>query len=95
MHMSNRILSDKRKITITEKLPESIESSKFFSHRARMSGECYSRKDSNSRKIKQRPQIFINVSFREIGDSKLSGLHPFDNMAIIHWIKNRSKTERL
>ena len=82
--MSNRILSDKRKITISEKFPESIESSKFLSHRARMSGGCYSRKDSHSRKIGQRPQIFIKVSFRELGDSKLSALHPFDNMAIIH-----------
>ena len=28
-------------------------------------------------------------------DSKLSGLHPFDDMNILHWVKNRSKTERL
>ena len=26
-------------------------------------------------------------------DSKLSGLHPFDNMAMIHEVKNWSKTE--
>ena len=32
----------------------------------------------------QRPQIFVKLSFRELYDSKLSGLHPFDNMAIIH-----------
>ena len=25
--------------------------------------------------------------------SKLSGLHSFDNMTIIYWVKNRSKTE--
>ena len=27
-------------------------------------------------------------------DSKLSGIHPFNNMVIIHWVKNMSKTER-
>ena len=69
------------------KLPESIESSKFVSHRARMSGEFDTRKDSNSTKFKQRPLISIKLSFRELCDSKLSGLHPFDNMAIIHWVK--------
>ena len=35
--MSNKILLDYRKITLTKKLPESIESSKIVSHRARMS----------------------------------------------------------
>ena len=65
-------------------MPEAIESSKFVSHRARMSGEFYSRKDSHSTKLEQRPQIFVKLSFRELCGSKLSGLHPFDNMAIIH-----------
>ena len=27
-------------------------------------------------------------------DSNLSGLHPFDNMAIIHRVTTRSETER-
>ena len=36
-----------------------------------------------------RPQIFVKLSFRELCGSKLSGLHPFDNMAIIHCVKNR------
>ena len=67
-----------------EKLPESIESSRFVSHRARLSGEFDSRKDSQSTKFEQRPQIFVKLSFRELCDSKLSGLHAFDNMAIIH-----------
>ena len=49
-----------------------------------MSGEFDSRKDSQSTKFEQRPQIFIKLSFRELCDSKLSGLHAFDNMAIIH-----------
>ena len=38
---------------------------------------------------------FEKLHFRELCDSKLSGLHPFDNMVIIHWVINRSKTERL
>ena len=36
------------------------------------------------KKIKQKPLIFIKLSFRQLPDSKLSGLHAFDNMAIIH-----------
>ena len=49
-----------------------------------MSGKFYSRKDSQSTKFEQSPQIFIKLSFRELCDSKLSGLHPFYNMVIIH-----------
>ena len=67
-----------------EKLPESVESSRFVSHRARTSGEFDSRKDSQSTKFEQRPQIFVKLSFTELRDSKLSGLPAFDNMAIIH-----------
>ena len=48
-----------------------------------MSGEFYSRKDSQSTKFLKRPQIFVKVSFRELCDSKLSGLYAFDNMAIV------------
>ena len=43
---------------------------------------------SKLNKIEQKPQIF------ELCDSKLSDLHRFDNMGIIHWVKNRSETER-
>ena len=49
-----------------------------------MSGKFDSRKDSQSTKFERRPQIFVKVSFRELCDSKLSGLHAFDNMAMIH-----------
>ena len=63
-------------------MSEAIESSRFVSDRARMSGEFDSREDSQSTKFEQRPQIFVKVSFRELCDSKLSGLHAFDNMAI-------------
>ena len=69
---------------VTETLPQSIESSKFVLHRARISGESDSRKDSHSTKFKRRPKIFIKLSFREFCDSKLFGLHPFDNKALIH-----------
>ena len=46
-----------------------------------------SKKDLQSIKFEQRPQIFVKLSFRELCDSKLSGLYPFDNMTIIHWVK--------
>ena len=64
-------------------MPEIIESFEFV-YRARMSGEYDSRKDSYSTKFKQRLQIFVKLSFRELRGSKLSGLHPFDNMTIVH-----------
>ena len=69
-------------------MPESIESSRFVSQWARMSGEFDSWTDSQSTKFQHGPQIFIKLSFREFHDSKLSGLHAFDNMAIIQseWI---------
>ena len=52
--------------SITEKLPESIESSKFASQRARMSGEFDSRKDSHSAKLERRPWIFLKLGFAMI-----------------------------
>ena len=54
-----------------------------------MSGEFDSRKDLQSTKFEQRPQIFVKLSFRELCDSKLSGLHAFDNMnsLSLNWLK--------
>ena len=49
-----------------------------------MAGGFDSRKDSDSKKFKQRPRIFAKLSFRELCDSKLSDLHTFGNMTIIH-----------
>ena len=54
-----------------------------------MSGEFDSRKDScsysDSNLNKTLKYLFKRVlSFRELRGSKLSGLHYFDNMAIIH-----------
>ena len=69
-------------------MPESIKSSEFVSHRIRMSGELDSRKDSHSTKFEPGPKVFVKLSYRELWDSNLSGLHHFDNMAIIHWVKN-------
>ena len=48
-----------------------------------MSGEFDSRKDSQSRKFEQRSRLFVKLCFRELWDSRLSGLHAFDNMALI------------
>ena len=59
------------------KLPESIESFRFVSQRARMSGESDSRKDSQSTKFEWRPGIFVKLRFREFCNSKLFGLHAF------------------
>ena len=47
-------------------------------------------KGSHSTKFEQKLQQI----FRELCDSKLSGSLLFNNMAIIHWDKNRSKIER-
>ena len=58
-----------------------------------MSWEFDSRKDSHTTKFNWRPEIFIKLSFRELCDSKLSGLHLLYNMVIIHWVKKTSKTE--
>ena len=55
-----------------------------------MSGEFDSREDSHSTKLKQRPRAFLKLSFRELYESKLSGLHAFDSITII---KNVLKTE--
>ena len=49
-----------------------------------MLGEFDARKDSYLINLERRPQIFVNLSFRELCGSKLSGLHPFYNAAIIH-----------
>ena len=75
-------------------MSEPIESFKFVSHRARMSGEFDSRKDSHSTRLEQTPQIFIKLCFKELYGSKLSGLHPSDNIGIIHRVQNKLKAER-
>ena len=74
-------------------MPESIETSKFVSHRARMSADFDLSKDSHSTKLEWRPLIFVKLSFRELCGSKLSHLSPFNIMAIIQWVKICQKQE--
>ena len=59
-----------------------------------MSGVFDTKKDSHSTKLERRTQLFVKLKFRELCGSKLSGLVPFGNMAIIHWVKNRLKRKR-
>ena len=47
-----------------------------------MAGEFDSREDSHSIKLQGKPQILVKLRFSELHDSNLSGLRPFDNMAI-------------
>ena len=82
--MSNRIFSDYRKITSHREIRQNQLRHPSLSHRARLSGEFDSRKELHSTKLERRPQIFVKLSFGEFCGSKLSGLHPFDNMAIMH-----------
>ena len=49
-----------------------------------MSREFDSRKDLQSTKFDRMPRIFAKLNFRELCDTKLSALHPLDNIAIIH-----------
>ena len=70
--------------------------SKFVSHKARISGEFGSRKDSYPTKLEWEPRILVKLSFRELCDSKskLSGLHTFDMTTSLSqkdpWSKNSS-----
>ena len=54
-----------------------------LSHAEQECQEFDSTKDSQSTKFEWRPQVYVKLSFRELWNSKLSGLHAFDNMAII------------
>ena len=79
MYVSSRIISSQRKITPqTEILPES------FSH----PGLCHIKQECQESLIQGKIHIQQNLneslSFRELCDSKLPGLHPFDNMTIIY-----------
>ena len=60
-----------------------------------MSGEFDSRKDSQSTKFERRPRIFVKLSFRELYDSKLSGLHAFHKIYLHHQVlyKTNNVTE--
>ena len=49
-----------------------------------MSGEFDSRKDLQTKKFERRPRISLKLSFRELSNSKLSGLQAFHYMVIYH-----------
>ena len=86
-------------------MQEASEWSKFVSHRARMSGEFDSRKDSHSTEFEQRPRILVKLSFIELCNSKLSGLRPFASLSALRmrlvllitwpfqWVKKMLKSE--
>ena len=57
-----------------------------------MTGDFDSRKDSHLTKFEWKPQIFVKLSFRELCDSKLSCLDPFNNMLIMHWVNKNALT---
>ena len=50
-------------------------------------------KKKKKKKLEQSPQICVKLSYRDLCGSELSSLHPSD-MVIIHWVKNRLKTEK-
>ena len=49
-----------------------------------MSGEIDSRKDSHEHVLKNSNKDLVKLSFSEFYDSKIFGLNPFNNTAIIH-----------
>ena len=53
MHLSERIVSDSRKIALQREIARRVESSKFVLHKARILGELDSRKDSDLAKLEQ------------------------------------------
>ena len=63
MYMSSGILFYQRKIALTEKSLESIESSKFVSYKRRIPGKFDSRKGSQPKKD---PPILAMLIFREL-----------------------------
>ena len=71
-------------------MPQSIESSRFVSHTARISGEFNSRKNSHSTKFEPRPQILVKLCLRGLCDPKLSRFCPLNDKAI-KWVQNGSK----
>ena len=88
MHMSNNLFKLKED-NHSQRNCQNQFNHPSLSHRARISGGFDSRKDSYLTKFERIPQIFVKLNSRELCDSKLSGLHPFDNMAIIHRVKNK------
>ena len=57
---------------------DSIESSKFLSHKGKILRQLDSRKDSHPQKLERKPKILLKLSLTELCYSKLSGLSTFD-----------------
>ena len=55
--------------------------------------EFHASEDPHSTKRWKRHWIFVYLSFGELYDSNLSGLHLFDNVTIIYLVKYRWQTE--
>ena len=68
-----------------QKLPESIESYKFVSNRARMSKQLDSRKDSHPPKFQCRPRLLVKQSFILREEDKISVPGIFKNLANGGW----------
>ena len=72
----------------------SKESEKVFvTHKARISGEIDSKKDSRPTKLGRTPSMTVKPSFRELRDLGLCGLHTFENMTI-SMSQKRGKNQR-
>ena len=63
-------------------MPESIESSRIVSHKARMSGKFDSRKDLQTKKFERKPQIFLKLS-REPFEAKSKCVKKHDSAIYI------------
>ena len=62
-----------------------VQKEVLLSHKLRHHAFEYQQNSTiQSTKFERRPRIFVKLSFRELCNSKLSGLHAFDNMVIIH-----------
>ena len=84
MHRNNGILLNQRKIRPHRKIARSHPSLSYIKLECQ---ENLIRRKIHSTNLEQRPWILVKLSFIVLSDSKLSGLHPFNNMVIIHQLK--------
>ena len=78
MHMSTRTLN------LSQRNFQNQLSHPGLSHIEQECQESLIQGKIQSAKFEQKPEIFVKLSFKELRDSKLSGLHAFDIMTIIH-----------
>ena len=65
IHISNRTLSDRRKITLHREIARISWPSKFVSYKDIILRKFDSKKDSQPMKLEETPQILVNLRFRE------------------------------